>query len=283
MGGVGGGRVVEAGKSAVAGDLARTFDALVPLVDRRRLDDDAFGGAVRAMLETLVRFDHVVVFGYAGERRPICLFHTFDPGQYDIFVAQYQVGPFLLDPFFRAMRERRRGLFRMRELAPDRFFSSEYVRSYYARTELAEEIGFFVPVDGADGIVLSLMRAQASGAFAAREIALLKAAEPLVGALVGAQWPDLPQRLARGEPFAGGRRREAGRSVETVWTGMNLTEREAQVVDLVLRGHSSESIAATLGISTGTVKVHRRNVYRKLNITSQTQLLSIYLDHVSRA
>ena len=31
------------------------------------------------------------------------------------------------------------------------------------------------------------------------------------------------------------------------------------------------------GITTGTVKVHRRNVYRKLGISSQTQLLSLYL------
>jgi len=36
-----------------------------------------------------------------------------------------------------------------------------------------------------------------------------------------------------------------------------------------------------LNISTGTVKVHRRNVYRKLGISSQTQLLSLYLKNLS--
>lgn len=44
----------------------------------------------------------------------------------------------------------------------------------------------------------------------------------------------------------------------------------------MLQGQS-ESIGLRLNISTGTVKVHRRNVYRKLGISSQTQLLSIYL------
>ena len=39
------------------------------------------------------------------------------------------------------------GVWRMRELAPDRFFSSEYVRSYYSKTRLAEEVGFFVTLD----------------------------------------------------------------------------------------------------------------------------------------
>ena len=40
------------------------------------------------------------------------------------------------------------------------------------------------------------------------------------------------------------------------------------------------SIGLKLDISTGTVKVHRRNVYRKLGISSQIQLLSIYLKNL---
>ncbi len=263
-------------------DLDGLFAALAPLVGGGAPSDRAFGTGLGAMLAALVRFDHVVVFGYAGEQRPVCLFDTFDAAQHDVFVAQYQVGPFLLDPFYRTMREGRRGLFRMRELAPDRFFSSEYVRSYYARTELAEEIGFFVPIAGADGIVVSLMRDHASGAFSKRDVDFLKAVEPTVTALVAAHWSDLPRRFAEPAKGAPGRPLETRRTVASVWTDMNLTTREAAVVELVLRGHSSESIAASLGISTGTVKVHRRNVYRKLGITSQTQLLSIYLDRVAR-
>ncbi|CDM61243.1 hypothetical protein LPU83_pLPU83c_0681 (plasmid) [Rhizobium favelukesii] len=43
----------------------------------------------------------------------------------------------------------------------------------------------------------------------------------------------------------------------------------------------SDKDAAFVAISTGTVKVHRRNVYRKLGISSQTQLLAIYLRNLS--
>jgi DNA-binding CsgD family transcriptional regulator len=64
---------------------------------------------------------------------------------------------------------------------------------------------------------------------------------------------------------------------DAVWQDLNLTSRETAIVDLVLQGHSSESIGLKLNISTGTVKVHRRNVYRKLGISSQTQLLALYL------
>ena len=46
---------------------------------------------------------------------------------------------------------------------------------------------------------------------------------------------------------------------------------------LILKGHSSYSIAATLGVSPNTVKVHRRQAYAKLNISSQAELFHLFL------
>jgi DNA-binding CsgD family transcriptional regulator len=262
-------------------DHAELFAGLAALVDRPAADDAAFGTGLRRVLATLVAFDHVVVFGYRGDLRPMDLFDTFDADQRVIFVEKYQKGPYLLDPFFRAAREPRPGFWRMRELAPDRFFSSEYFRSYYVETGLAEEVGFFVPVGPEEAVVWSLMRRERTGAFTAREIALLHAAEPLVSALVRRHWADLGDRFERAAAGRRGDRRATAASPGSVWRDLNLTAREAAVVELVLQGHSSESIARRLEISNGTVKVHRRNVYRKLGIASQTQLLAIYLDRVA--
>ena len=50
--------------------------------------------------------------------------------------------PFRFSRPARASRERRRGFFRMRDLAPDRFFSSEYVRSYYVRTGQSPTVAY---------------------------------------------------------------------------------------------------------------------------------------------
>ena len=55
------------------------------------------------------------------------------------------------------------------------------------------------------------------------------------------------------------------------------TEREREITQLILRGHSSQSIAFNLGISLGTVKTHRKNAYAKLGISSQSELLSLFL------
>ena len=62
----------------------------------------------KVMLETLkcvVTFDHSVIFAFHGRERPHCLFETFTPRQRIVMVADYQEGPYLLDPFFIACQE----------------------------------------------------------------------------------------------------------------------------------------------------------------------------------
>jgi DNA-binding CsgD family transcriptional regulator len=257
-------------------NLDALFEAFGSVVSRPAMGDTEFGETLRQMMRALVRFDHVVVFAYRGKERPIELYSTFSPDDHVVFVSLYQAGPYMLDPFYHTARERRCGVFRMRELAPDRFFSSEYYRSYYVKTGLAEEIGFFLAAGEDVSIVLSLMRRQETGPFPANEFTLLQKAAPLVATLAARHWSRLGGRFDAAKATLG-RRKARQAQPDTVWRGLKLTAREEAIVDLVLQGHSSESIGLRLGISTGTVKVHRRNVYRKLGISSQTQLLSVYL------
>ena len=56
-----------------------------------------------------------------------------------------------------------------------------------------------------------------------------------------------------------------------------LTRRELEIVTLILKGHSNLSLAAVLELSPNTVKVHRRQIYSKLNISSQAELFRLFL------
>jgi DNA-binding NarL/FixJ family response regulator len=52
----------------------------------------------------------------------------------------------------------------------------------------------------------------------------------------------------------------------------NLTEREGQILDQLVRGYSYKEIAALLGISVETVRTHIRNIYEKLHVKSRHEI-----------
>ena len=56
-----------------------------------------------------------------------------------------------------------------------------------------------------------------------------------------------------------------------------LTQREIETARLILQGFSSKAIAQQLGISPETVKVHRRNLYHKLNVNGHGELFALVL------
>ncbi len=51
----------------------------------------------------------------------------------------------------------------------------------------------------------------------------------------------------------------------------NFSEREYDVIKLLLQGKSNKQIALTLGVSQSTVEYHLKNVYKKLQVSSRTE------------
>ena len=56
-----------------------------------------------------------------------------------------------------------------------------------------------------------------------------------------------------------------------------LTQREAEVMDLIVSGLSQKQIAAALQISMQTVAKHRARVLRKLNVDNDVELVRLVL------
>ncbi|RDK87096.1 helix-turn-helix domain-containing protein [Marinirhabdus gelatinilytica] len=56
-----------------------------------------------------------------------------------------------------------------------------------------------------------------------------------------------------------------------------LTHQEKKIITLIAEGSQSKEIADTLFISKHTVQTHRKNIYRKLNVTSVADLIKISL------
>jgi DNA-binding CsgD family transcriptional regulator len=242
------------------------------------LETPALPQTLADLLRQVAPFTFAVIFGYQGTARPIDLHDDFPDNKWRIFVKDYQAGPYLLDPFYQAaLRPARPGLYRLRDIAPDRFYQGEYFRNYYVQTGLAEEIGFLVDLPNKTTVVLSLMRAERP--FSQKEFATLQAMFPLVASVVRRQWAGLAQKFGEDGMASGhqGLQRRVAYVFSRFGDGI-LTPREREVAEFTLKGHSAESVGQLLGISPGTVRIHRRNIYAKLRINSQGELFSRFLN-----
>ncbi|WP_430447598.1 MAG: LuxR C-terminal-related transcriptional regulator [Pseudomonas piscis] len=234
--------------------------------------------ATSQWLQRLCQVDHFVLFIYQGNYRPLSLFDTFTAHKRQYFVDDYQTGPYLLDPLYLACSNRlHQGLHSLKELAPDHFYLSEYFLSYYHRLGLTEEIAFFVDLDDSSTGVLSLMRSSEHSDFNDQERQLLECAEQVVRLVVRSAWSQ--HRLSNPRPAL-----EMDHAIRQAFERFGeglLTLRECEIARLLLRGHSNDSIAQQLFISSGTVKIHRKNLYTKLEIGSQSELLGLFLDKLT--
>jgi DNA-binding CsgD family transcriptional regulator len=242
------------------------------------LDTPALPRALTELLRRVAPFSHTVMFGYCGPAQPLDLYDDFPPGKRAVFVTDYQAGPYLLDPFYlAAVAPFEPGLYRLRDVAPDRFYQGEYYRSYYARTGLAEEIAYFVDLPERTALVLSLM--QTERPFSQRQVQALRAVFPFVAAVAQRHWSGLVRQFGKDRSAEGpsGQPRALADDLGSFGAGL-LTPREREVAAYTLKGHSAESAGQILGISPGTVRIHRRNIYAKLRISSQGELFSRFLE-----
>lgn len=248
--------------------LAAAFDAI---------GQAGFADLLMQALRQVVDFEICMTFSYADRDKVHCLHHNMTPEIARIVVEDYVRGPYLLDPFFQEVRRgRTEGFAALRGLAPDRFYSSEYFSRHYGRTGIGDEIGLFFPASGNRTAVLSVTRQNRVNRFSAAEKKRFAATAPVVKALASRHYggQDTGEGTAWQSPGS------AQSLIDTAFENFGadvLTSREAQVVSLVLRGHSTGSIASVLDISHGTVKTHRKNAYERLRISSQAELFSLFL------
>jgi DNA-binding CsgD family transcriptional regulator len=233
----------------------------------------------------LVAFDLATIFVYRGRSRPLVVYDNFQLAGAQRGIAAYVQSSYVLNPFYQAyLKGIGPGVYRIRDLAPDAFFVSEYYKSYRALPRASEEIGFITdgwPEGMEEALIvfalengevgeLGIYRDISGGGFSDGELARIAAVEPALGAIFRKYWAS-----------AGGAQASPPDSrVDDAFAGFGeeiLSDRERQVMRMILHGHSSESICFNLGISLGTVKTHRKHAYAKLGISSQSELLSLFL------
>jgi len=72
--------------------------------------------------------------------------------------------------------------------------------------------------------------------------------------------------------------RQHSKKLKTRKTIGDLTDREREVMDLVVKGFQNKQIAEQLGISNKTVEAHRARVMKKCGVRTLTDLVKLVLD-----
>ena len=181
-------------------------------------------------------------------------------------------GAYLLDPFCSLFANNATdGIYRLQDLAPDNFFESEYYHSYYMQTGLTDEIGVLINLNGDHAVLISLGNRQLVPTSSAQP-ADLQTALPVLAGLCRKQQSADEGQINFSAPLDRAFR-NFGKD--------HLSRRECEVVQLILKGHSNKSIARLLEISVDTVKVFNKRFHAKLEISTQAELFSLFLEAIS--
>lgn len=266
--------------------MPKLIDALVELSTFaiRHMDESALFGEIDSILNRVASFDISVVFAYPLSEKPVVLHDGLKEISLPNAMEDYLAGGYLLDAVYVAcMQGLPDGLYRLSALAPDAFFESEYFLSPLIHPcismesgSLVEEIAFCTRAPDGTALVYSLMRSKGSRAFSEQEFSELKSFSPIINAVMVRHWRQQVEQKASGREETKFSREALNISFHN-FERERLSTREQDVVALLLRGHSSLSAAKNLGITEGTVKIHRKNIYAKLGISSQSMLFSHFI------
>lgn len=236
------------------------------------LNQPNFWTALVRLLGRYVPVDNWVVLIYSAGKPQVLAESPGEDGGMDSLFQDYLKGLYLLDPFYIANRESpKSGLFRLQDVAPECFEQTDYYQRYFRLNIVTDEVHINVQLDNERTLSLSL---GSQCRFSLEQTALLGLVQPWVAALMRQRlvFEREPREAAELTPNWQSRLETATEQLSTP-----LTAREMEVGLLLLSGCSNKEVARKLAISAETVKVHRKHMYSKLGIKSQSELFSLFL------
>lgn len=243
-----------------------------------RVGGDDFFPAVIEAVQKRVSISYPEVWLYHKDLPPRVLYHQVPATELRL-QTEYLEGPYREDPLFRASIDRPKNkIYLLSRLTAGRLKTSAYYRNYYTRTGVVDEAIFLAKLAGGNVLNLSIKRLPHQGAFREDEYQLLYSlADPL---------SELFRVHSEFDNFAvtnllqPGIEHQINLAFQTFGSSL-LSPREREVLELMLRGHGTDTSATRLSITRETVRRHRKNLYRKLDVSSQTDLFSLFLNSMS--
>jgi DNA-binding CsgD family transcriptional regulator len=251
-------------------DLSRAITAL---------GSDQFFPKLVAAISERVPVDYPQVWLYHTDLPPQCIYHEIPAEARYSQIDQYLEGPYREDPFYQISLNQPRGRFyRLNEVTEGLLEDSHYHDHYYGDTGTVDEVMYLSQLVDGSVINISLMRVPKKGEYQRQELEMLRSLAPPVSELLRShsQMADFSARYLL-EPDIDGVIDHAFQA----FGSSILSPREKSVLELMLRGYSTSSSAEKLCIAVETLRRHRKSIYRKLDVSSQTDLFSLFINSLS--
>jgi DNA-binding CsgD family transcriptional regulator len=243
------------------------------------LGSDQFFPKLTAAIAERMPVDYPQIWLYHKELPPQCIYHEIPSEAREAQIDLYLEGPYREDPFYQVSLNQPRGRFyRLTELTDGLLEDSQYYSQYYGATGTVDEVVYLAKLVDGSIINICLMRKERNGAFSRQEFELLRCLAPTVSELLRShsQMADFSSRYLL-EPDIDG---VIDHAFQAFGSSL-LSPREKSVLELMLRGYGTGAAAEKLEIAVETLRRHRKAIYRKLDVSSQTDLFSLFINSLS--
>ena len=235
-------------------------------------------GRVLDLLGTVCAVDSCGAMIFHRHQRPRRLLHRFNPHERTLPEDAFVTGPYILDPNYQLFTQGcASGIYWLSEIAPDDFYESEYWRVFYSQIGLSDSIDLLWRIDDDTALNFFIERSRRNDRFHALDLAALNVVLPLIWA-AAARHLELTAALPQAVREADNLTHRKVQSTIDHFASSLLTKREREVLFYMISGYSSSLTAERLDTSEGTIKIHRKNIHRKLDIGSQAELFSLFIN-----
>ena len=249
-----------------------------------------FSSALADYLRTLLPCSHLIILGCRRNKHPIYLYDAI-PHNREYLFQRYLTDAYLSDPFYQFCLENHgdktlmlSGLVQD-DSSQQRYLINRYQQQFCPQTGVFDELCLCTWLDEERWILLFTGQTDEDPTRHMRQYHELSADSAVLHALIRQQWAGAERKpetsLLQSSAMADKSefRLALQQAMHSFGEGL-LTRKEQGIILLIVQGYDSADIAQLEGIALGTVKNHRKSIYRKLNVSSLSELYQLFMTHV---
>ncbi|MDR9826687.1 LuxR C-terminal-related transcriptional regulator [Vibrio sp. FNV 38] len=247
------------------------------------LNSPGFTPKLMHLITSIFDFDCAVILGYQEGKRPIYLYDSIENAR-DLLFQRYLTASFQHDPFYQRLNtEKQQGIFTLKDVVQKDLDYQVYCKQFYQKTGWKDELCMLIEVNPERWVMLCFGYLSEGKYPTSQQVNKIRSYFAIIQSLCQQHWKSSEFKLAEPacnfESYAGSMQVFIKYALSTFGKEL-LTDREQEIVRLLVQGSDTKEISKQLDIAEGTVKNHRKRIYKQLNVASLSELFQLFFNHL---